>query len=78
MSEEDKRVQNDKCVNGGCDNDSPTTTVDDEMFLFSSESVGEGHPGKTFLQFFLIYIYIHELVHGLPCSTLQLFFFLNF
>lgn len=64
MSEENKREQNDKCVNGGRANDSPTITVDDEMFLFSSESVGEGHPGKKVFKIFLIHMYIHERVYG--------------
>lgn len=59
MSEgNDKRVHN-ECINGGRANDSPTTTIDDETFLFSSESVGEGHPGKTFYKFFSIYTYIY-------------------
>lgn len=42
MSKENNSV----LKNGHGDGELTSKTLDDEMFLFTSESVGEGHPGN--------------------------------
>jgi len=47
MSEEKKYAPTNGFVNGHGNGELPPEGPDGEMFLFTSESVGEGHPGKT-------------------------------
>jgi len=47
MSEEKKYSHTKGFANGNGNGELPPESPDLEMFLFTSESVGEGHPGKT-------------------------------
>jgi len=47
MPEEKKYAHTNGFANGHGNGGLPPESPDGEMFLFTSESVGEGHPGKT-------------------------------
>jgi S-adenosylmethionine synthetase len=46
MPEETKYAYTNGFANGHANGGLPPESPDGEMFLFTSESVGEGHPGK--------------------------------
>jgi len=46
MPEEKKYAHTNGFANGHSNGGLPPESPDGEMFLFTSESVGEGHPGK--------------------------------
>lgn len=53
MSKENNSV----LKNGHGDGELTSKTLDDEMFLFTSESVGEGHPGNHFIFYYIFIIF---------------------
>ena len=51
-----------------------TTTMTDSTFLFTSESVNEGHPG-TYHTFFSDFL---QSIHPFPCSVVVIVYLLGY